>query len=253
MATGIFVFHKVCSHKNKDIWIITLDELIQIIRILEKYGTIIEPFCSKNLGNDSMSFMLHFDDGTRDHYEIVAPLLNRLGYKGIFFICTSKLDKQGYLTTVQLKELITQGHEIGSHAHTHVNLTSLSINEIQKQVITSISILESIIERDVKWFAPPGGIYDNRVIKVARDHGIKYFRTTKFGWSSFSSNTRSMQILKTFNVSRFFRADQIEHCLSKNTIYVKYFAIFRLKEAIKKLSPRIYHILSSIADKRICT
>src|SRR5207245_776655 len=67
-------------------------------------------------------FMLSFDDGTVDHYEVVSPLLEAAGRAAIFFVPTAKLNQPGRLTGGMVKEMAKAGHTIGLHGHEHRRL-----------------------------------------------------------------------------------------------------------------------------------
>lgn len=61
------------------------------------------------------SLMISFDDTRADHYLTVAPILEKYGYRGTFFIMTVSIGKPGYMTREQIKELAERGHAIGLH------------------------------------------------------------------------------------------------------------------------------------------
>ena len=42
------------------------------------------------------AYLLSFDDGTEDHYEVVLPLLARYGCRAVFFVPTAKLNRSGF-------------------------------------------------------------------------------------------------------------------------------------------------------------
>jgi len=70
---------------------------------------------------------LTFDDGTRDHYEHVQPILDDRGIRATFFVITGSLDQSGWRngTWAGFLDLAAAGHELGSHTVTHSRLTQL--------------------------------------------------------------------------------------------------------------------------------
>ena len=63
--------------------------------------------------------MLTFDDGLKGNYEVAKGLLKEYGFTG-YFMCSSELiGTGGYMTEIELKELIEDGNVIGSHTATH--------------------------------------------------------------------------------------------------------------------------------------
>ena len=53
--------------------------------------------------------LVTFDDGTADHYSAAAPVLERNGLRGVFFVSTSLLGKDGNLTIDQCRDLQARG------------------------------------------------------------------------------------------------------------------------------------------------
>ena len=76
-----------------------------------------------------------FDDGIRTHYDLVRPLFNEHGLTGTFFIPGDKArscwrwlkpvrrdHKEGPLSWGEIRELHTDGFEVGNHTLTHPNM-----------------------------------------------------------------------------------------------------------------------------------
>lgn len=83
-----------------------------------------------------------FDDGGVSFYTKAAPILERYGFKGVFFISTSYIGTPGFLSEEQIKDLAKRGHIIGSHTHTHpIDLSKLSSEEIIAEWKKSYSII----------------------------------------------------------------------------------------------------------------
>ncbi|MCF7674810.1 MAG: polysaccharide deacetylase family protein, partial [Akkermansiaceae bacterium] len=66
--------------------------------------------------------VLTFDDGCASGYTVVAPILKSFGFNGSFYVCdfdSFKTRKDWYLTWRQMKELDSEGFEIGNHTVGH--------------------------------------------------------------------------------------------------------------------------------------
>ncbi|MBN1438203.1 MAG: polysaccharide deacetylase family protein [Anaerolineales bacterium] len=66
------------------------------------------------------SFLLTFDDGRKDSYYPVDPILEALDYRAVIFIITSMISEENdfYLTEKELKEMAASGRwELESHGH----------------------------------------------------------------------------------------------------------------------------------------
>ncbi len=61
---------------------------------------------------------LTFDDGGAGALG-AAERLERRGWRGHFFITTSRIGTSGFLAPEEIRDLAARGHAIGSHSHTH--------------------------------------------------------------------------------------------------------------------------------------
>ena len=76
---------------------------------------------------------LTFDDGS-DSESVVGSLLAAHGMNATFYVNSSKLGTDGYLTWAQVAELAADGNEIGGHTAFHIDLTQTDTTEAQRQV-----------------------------------------------------------------------------------------------------------------------
>ncbi|MCX6199258.1 MAG: polysaccharide deacetylase family protein [Bacteroidetes bacterium] len=73
------------------------------------------------------------------------------------------------MSATQVKQLSQNSlFTIGSHGYTHTNLPFLSNEEVTDELNSSKQILESVIEKEVQFFAAPFGGYDERTIQLTR-------------------------------------------------------------------------------------
>ena len=70
----------------------------------------------------SKPIILTFDDGYDDAYNFAYPILQAHGYSGMFFIITGKVGWKGQATWDQLREMLANGMQMGSHTVHHVNI-----------------------------------------------------------------------------------------------------------------------------------
>lgn len=90
-----------------------------------------------------------------------------------------------YLSRADIKALSDKkGVTIGSHTMTHSNLLRLSDQELKKELQDSKAELEEIIGREVKYLSYPSGLWDERVIRVARACGYVSAYSTARGLGS---------------------------------------------------------------------
>ncbi|MGZ3787727.1 MAG: polysaccharide deacetylase family protein [Bacteriovorax sp.] len=115
-----------------------------------------------------------FDDGGSSAYTNIAPMLEKLGLRGIFFIVTERIGTPGFLTAEQISHLHQKGHVIGSHSHTHpMRFASLGSEHILQEWSKSRKILEKIIGAPVLTASVPGGFYSVKVARLAQQAGYQ--------------------------------------------------------------------------------
>lgn len=121
-----------------------------------------------------------FDDGGLSFLNEAAPVLEKYGIKGVFFISTKYIDTTGFLTATQVKELELRGHIIGSHSHNHpVNMAVLDRDELLFEWKESVRILSDILSHPVTIASIPNGYDSNEVIDTAYEAGITELHTSK--------------------------------------------------------------------------
>jgi peptidoglycan/xylan/chitin deacetylase (PgdA/CDA1 family) len=124
------------------------------------------------LDRQRKNFRITVDDGNSSDYEIIAPELRRRGLSGTFFVLAGKLDKAGYLTRSQVRELSCEGFEIGSHGVNHVDWTAVDDEVLTRETHEAKATIEDVIERTVTAAAVPFGRYDRRVLDFLRRCGF---------------------------------------------------------------------------------
>jgi len=114
--------------------------------------------------------VITFDDGNLDVYQNAFPVMNRLGYTGTVYIVTKSLNDPRYMGLDVLKELIQAGWEVGSHTHTHSDLTK-SEEGLKAELYQSRKDLEDALGVPVTSISYPFGISNDYILKKAREYG----------------------------------------------------------------------------------
>lgn len=121
-----------------------------------------------------------FDDGGVSFLTTAAPILEKYGKKGVFFISTKYIGSPGFLTCRQVKELEERGHVVGSHSHTHpTNMAELSRDELLFEWSESVKILADILGHPVTVASIPNGYDSTEVVNTAKQAGITELYTSK--------------------------------------------------------------------------
>lgn len=115
----------------------------------------------------SNAVVITFDDGYRDNFEVVLPLLEKYRCHATFFVVTDFIDELvelngeiGFeaMSWDQVKELDKSPYaEIGCHGKTHTILSLLNEEELGKEILQSKFSLEEKLKRKVDLFAFPNG------------------------------------------------------------------------------------------------
>ena len=120
-----------------------------------------------------------FDDGGMSFLTKAAPILEKYGRKGIFFISTKYINTPGFLSTEQVRELAIRGHVIGSHSHTHPDIfTRLSKEEIIQEWAMSSAVLSEILERPISTASIPNGYGSKEILDAAIEQGYQSIYTS---------------------------------------------------------------------------
>lgn len=182
-----------------------------------------------------LGFLLTFDDGTADHYLAAAPLLERHGVRGVFFVNTSLLGADGYLTLDQCLDLNRRGHAIESHAHEHVDLTTVPADKLEAQLGGSRRILRDAGLGQREFLAVPGGYFNGTVIDAARTSGYSHLRTVAWGYNRRLEpfHVESLIINRKTAGNWFAPLIRPEFEAAKKFLY-------RGKELLKNIAPSLY-------------
>ena len=121
----------------------------------------------------SKPVMVTFDDTRLDQYTVGLPEMNKYGFKGVFFIMTVSLDRPGYMTKEEVKELSDKGNVIGSHTWDHHMVTKYTGNDWNIQVEKPSKELASIIGKPIQYFAYPFGLWNKEAIKGLKPYHFK--------------------------------------------------------------------------------
>jgi len=125
--------------------------------------------------------MISFDDSRIEHTEIAARVMEKYGFRGVFFIMTITYNKKNYMSTDQIHRLSGAGHTIGLHSWDHTMATKyLEETDWQKQVIEPKKKLEAIVGKPVEYWAYPNGVYNHQAAEQLSKHfKLSFILSTK--------------------------------------------------------------------------
>ncbi len=127
--------------------------------------------------------VLTFDDGYKDHYEVVWPMLAEYGYVGEFFVLATPAhyEAEHYLTWAEMREMSDAGMSIQGHGRDHYDLRNRSYDFLVFQILGIKEAVEAHTERPVTFFCYPSGKYDAATLSVVEGAGYLGGVTTEWG------------------------------------------------------------------------
>ena len=106
--------------------------------------------------------LITFDDSRIEHFAIAAPVMEKHGFRGVFFIMTITYNKKNYMTTEQIAQLAKKGHTIGLHSWDHTMVIKYKDEaDWKKEVAEPKKKLEKIVGMPVEYWAYPNGVYNH--------------------------------------------------------------------------------------------
>jgi peptidoglycan/xylan/chitin deacetylase (PgdA/CDA1 family) len=120
-----------------------------------------------------------FDDGYCSDYQIAFRLLSEFSVSATFFVNTSSLGTDGFLTWQMVTEMSRAGMRFGSHAHNHVALTTLNPRRLREELRISREMLEQRLSTRAEVLAVPYGFCNQHVFEAAWESGYRVVCTSK--------------------------------------------------------------------------
>ncbi|MGO0900532.1 polysaccharide deacetylase family protein [Clostridioides difficile] len=104
-------------------------------------------------GNDDEKVIaLTFDDGPDEVFTPqVLDILKKNDVKATFFVVGEKVEYNKEL----LKRQYDEGHEIGNHTFTHINVAKNSYGKVEKEITDTQNAVKNVIGVEPKIFRPP--------------------------------------------------------------------------------------------------
>ena len=167
----------------------------------------------------SKPVMLTFDDGWRNQYQYAAPLLDKYGFKGVFFVNPQTIGTYGaYMNRDMVISLDKRGHDIESHTWQHVRLTrkgNESAESFQKRMKRQFTLsndwIKKVVGKRPVAICYPFGFYDTETVGFARDGGYQLGFTVDEGVAD--ARTWDAMVMKRFTMDRSYSLDMFKSLL----------------------------------------
>jgi peptidoglycan/xylan/chitin deacetylase (PgdA/CDA1 family) len=133
--------------------------------------------------------VLTFDDGCETDLTVAAPLLKEAGYNATFYVTAGHVNRRGYLSAAQLRELGDMNFDIGCHSMTHrLLLPAVTDAQLHTEIAEAKDVLEDLTGRRVSNFSCPGGRWTKRVADFARAAGYETVATSDVGLNTAATD-----------------------------------------------------------------
>ncbi len=153
--------------------------------------------------------IMTFDDGFANNYEgAFIPLVER-HMCATWYLVSDAIGKNApwmktrraqtpLLALEQLREMLAQGMEIGSHTAHHLDLTRLGQPALKEEIHDSKKRLEDTLCVTVASFAYPFGRYNDAVQELVRQSGYAFACITRPGWFGSLNNPWALRRVTVF-------------------------------------------------------
>ena len=131
----------------------------------------------------SKTISITFDDGYKNNYIYVFPILKKYNLPATIFIITDEVGRADRLNWDEIKTMQDSGIiTFGSHALGPEPLINIkSEQDLKKQIFDSKKILEEKLGRRISAFSYAGGRFNDRIKQLVIDAGYKLAVTTNPG------------------------------------------------------------------------
>lgn len=179
-------------------------QLIWLTRHGYRFCCISELVSEPNSGNEKR-VALTFDDGFKDNYTEMFPLLNKYNAKATIYLAP---DIEGIekLSVSDIQEMQASGRiEFGAHTMSHVNLSTLDESEALHEIQASKTWVENVTNEACDAFAYPFGRFNDTNVKQVSLLGFTTAVTVKKGIEQISDPFRikRISVLGKTNILQF--------------------------------------------------
>ena len=117
---------------------------------------------------------LTFDDSMKEHYTIVAPELEKRGFRGTFWMVGAWMPAVAeadttHFTWAEAKEMSDRGHEMSNHTWSHPYMTMLSDEDLLNEIKKNDEAILVNIGKPSTTFCFPYNAFNEKVIAAAME------------------------------------------------------------------------------------
>jgi len=150
----------------------------QTIKLVDIYNTL-----STGAPLPENPIVLTFDDGYKDAYTNILPLLQAYGFSAEFFILATPAHYEAphYLSWNDVRIMADSGMSMQAHGRDHYDLTNRNYDFLVYQILGAKEAVEAHSGKNVTFFCYPSGRYDDNTRAVVTSAGYLGAVTTEWG------------------------------------------------------------------------
>lgn len=223
----ILNYHSICDEGCSPISV-KCDQFYRQMEYIDKKGkkcVSAEEFFIDSPSDEKIG--LTFDDGYRDNYADMLPIVQKFGFSCTIFLTVNHIgteqsfswhtrsDKNRHaLSWEEVHALMEKGMQMGSHTLNHPILTQIPEKEAWEEISRSKDLLEQKLGVKIRSFAYPAGHFNQAIKEMVEKAGYEFALATKvpntiaadrFSIPRISINGLDSLPVFTFKLSNLYR------------------------------------------------
>ena len=178
LSIGLFLIIGVYTHRQ------SLNEGLEVLSISNDIINDYKDIIIKSGNNDEKVIALTFDDGPdRDFTPQVLDILKKNDVKATFFVVGENVEWNPEI----LKRQYNEGHEIGNHTFTHINVSKKGYDDIYKEINNTQQAIKKVIGEEPKLFRPPYRAISKSMCNIVKEKDmniILWYNLDPRDWSN---------------------------------------------------------------------
>lgn len=136
----VLMYHKVSADGTKDFLTVSSDDLREQFSYLQQnnyHAILLSDLVAYVLNKRELPtkpVLITFDDGYRDNWTVMYPLLKEYGMKAVIFLVASFINTNDYLRVEDIHAMDPGIVEFGLHSYDHKSYKELSADEITNDI-----------------------------------------------------------------------------------------------------------------------
>ena len=135
---------------------------------------------------------LTFDDGPTKYTEKLLKGLKKRGVKATFFLTGERISYSEKI----VKRMKKDGHVIGNHTYTHIDLAKTGYNEAKKEIEDTNNAIKEITGEKPKFLRPPYGDWNEKLLEET-DMSIVLWSVDPEDWKDRNADVVAKRVIKS--------------------------------------------------------